>query len=227
MTRKERERQLHQHEIVVAARLVFARKGFTETTMEDIATTAEFGKGTIYNYFDGKQELFRIVLNESFSEMLETVDHALQSVGTFGKKLESLVHDLLDYALSNPDTLFLMVRESHLLCNDNPLLQRVPELIDRIAEVIEGEQKKGNAVTDIDSTTLAQVLMNLILGRFTNIIHTKFGTILGTIRGSAKDTIPAILFEQIKTSDLRGERKAAAAVVRTIFLHGIASPEGN
>jgi AcrR family transcriptional regulator len=44
--------------IIAAAAKVFARKGFFGTVMADIADGAGIGKGTIYEYFDSKEDLF-------------------------------------------------------------------------------------------------------------------------------------------------------------------------
>ena len=58
LSRKERERSARRLAIVQAARAVFAEKGFDKATLEEIAERAEFGKGTVYNYFDNKESLF-------------------------------------------------------------------------------------------------------------------------------------------------------------------------
>ena len=57
-SRKERERAMRRNEIVIAACDVFASRGFNDATLEEIAEKAEFGKGTLYNYFDSKELLF-------------------------------------------------------------------------------------------------------------------------------------------------------------------------
>ena len=55
--RKERERLYKQDLIIKAAEKVFMSKGFENATMEDIAEEAEFSKGTLYFYFQSKNEL--------------------------------------------------------------------------------------------------------------------------------------------------------------------------
>lgn len=56
--RKERERERRRQQIMVAAKKVFSTKGFTKTTMEDIAHKAELSPGTLYLYFKNKNELY-------------------------------------------------------------------------------------------------------------------------------------------------------------------------
>lgn len=60
--------------ILKAAQCKFARKGFLKTSMRDIADVAGVGVGNVYNYFAGKDELFRAVVHpvtEEFNRMLE------------------------------------------------------------------------------------------------------------------------------------------------------------
>ena len=47
LTRKERERATRRREIIDAAQDLFLSKGFENTTMEEIAQRAEFGKPTL------------------------------------------------------------------------------------------------------------------------------------------------------------------------------------
>ena len=54
LSRKEEKRAL----IIKAAAKVFARRGFAATLMAEIAIKAEIGKGTLYEYFDSKEDLF-------------------------------------------------------------------------------------------------------------------------------------------------------------------------
>lgn len=48
--------------ILAVARQQFAQKGFSKTSMREIAKQAGIGVGNIYNYFSNKDELFRMVL---------------------------------------------------------------------------------------------------------------------------------------------------------------------
>ena len=54
LSRKKEKRAL----IIEAAAKVFARRGFSGTLMADIAVEAGIGKGTLYEYFDSKENLF-------------------------------------------------------------------------------------------------------------------------------------------------------------------------
>src|SRR5258708_38296209 len=87
--------------LCVAARL-FAAHRFHETRMEDIASAAEVGKGTLYRYFKDKDELYTALLVRA-AEELETRLHedVDQAVGTRGK-LEAIVGTIITYFDERP-----------------------------------------------------------------------------------------------------------------------------
>ncbi len=58
LSRREREKQQRESEIVSAAERVFYLKGYNDASMDEIAREAEFAKGTIYQYFTGKEDLY-------------------------------------------------------------------------------------------------------------------------------------------------------------------------
>lgn len=62
--------------ILEAARKVFARKGFAATRMVDIADEAKVGKGTLYEHFRGKEDLFTTLVVSAARESLETLSYA-------------------------------------------------------------------------------------------------------------------------------------------------------
>ena len=59
--------------ILEASIKVFAKKGVTKTKMSDIAEAADIGKGTIYEYFRSKDDIFLA----SFHFFLENVDSVI------------------------------------------------------------------------------------------------------------------------------------------------------
>ena len=63
--RRERERLARRAAMLDAALSVFSEKGYGGASVDEIAEQAEFGKGTIYNYFPGgKDELFLTLFEE-------------------------------------------------------------------------------------------------------------------------------------------------------------------
>ena len=57
-SRREREREQRQNEILDAAEELFLSKGYDNVHMDDIAREVELGKATLYLYFENKEALF-------------------------------------------------------------------------------------------------------------------------------------------------------------------------
>ena len=67
-----------RRDILEAAELVFATRGFAAARMDDIAETAGVAKGTLYLYFRSKQVLFVELLEARAEEYVTTLDAYLR-----------------------------------------------------------------------------------------------------------------------------------------------------
>ncbi len=110
-SRKERERRQHEEEILQSARELFARKGYYNTTLEEIAHHAQFGKGTIYNYFSSKEDLFCGILSRLLDLSLEVAESSIALPGTTREKLTAYAKAILSYSEKNADLFHMIVRE--------------------------------------------------------------------------------------------------------------------
>ena len=67
--------------IVETAAAVFAEKGYTGTVIADIAAQAGIGKGTVYGYFSGKEDLFIAVFEWFINEFGKSVTVNIATLG--------------------------------------------------------------------------------------------------------------------------------------------------
>ena len=129
VSRKERERLLRRDEIISAAREVFALRGFAEATLDEIAERAEFGKGTLYNYFENKEELFEAVIVNSY----ETVMHSAEEVIARGADLRSMFMEvagtLLTQLLRDAGVFMLIMREFNKPVAHSKIVEHYPKLV--------------------------------------------------------------------------------------------------
>jgi AcrR family transcriptional regulator len=90
MTRKEREKLQKRNEILSAALTLFAEKGFENTTLDEIAEASEFGKGTLYNYFRNKSDIFKGIVDNMLSGQYEMVKEIAGSTETFSEFIKEM-----------------------------------------------------------------------------------------------------------------------------------------
>ena len=91
LTRKEREKLRHREEILEAAEKVFARLGFHETTIQEIAKAAEFSVGSIYNFFGSKEELYSGILKTRLELFRRTVKEETAKIECALEKLKKIL----------------------------------------------------------------------------------------------------------------------------------------
>jgi len=92
---KDDRRQERRQAIVAAAREVFMRHGYSKTTLMDVARKALVGKATLYNYFDGKEDLLRAVVEDFFGQYLNTQKKAIGQASTAQDALERYAQTFL------------------------------------------------------------------------------------------------------------------------------------
>lgn len=74
-----RRKEERPGDIVAAALQVFSEKGFAGARIEEIAKRAGVSKGTLYLYFETKEEMFRAVVREVVVPNVETVRAAFEA----------------------------------------------------------------------------------------------------------------------------------------------------
>lgn len=88
--------------IVRAARTVFGREGYPRTTIDAIAAEAGVSSRTIYNHFEGKEQLFSAVLHASAEQVAEGFSAKIAKTGNSPPAGTDLIHELnaLGYAFA-------------------------------------------------------------------------------------------------------------------------------
>jgi len=111
LSRKEKERLFKREAIMDAAVIIFAKKGYRDTTLDEIAITSEFGKGTIYNYFKGKEEIYSAII-EDVSKSLYKIIQEADSVSKTSKDFFKMHAKLLfQYCVGKRFAFLIYVRE--------------------------------------------------------------------------------------------------------------------
>lgn len=77
--RKEREFETRRRLILATATELFQKDGFAGVTLDDIAAAIEFSKGTIYNHFGSKEEIYASILVEHLNILLSCLKEAART----------------------------------------------------------------------------------------------------------------------------------------------------
>jgi len=96
-TKKEIVTAFRTREILAAARQLLDQRGLEAMTMEEIAAAAGVAKGTLYLYFQSKDDLIQALITLVAENILKDLEAALQAPGLPSEKLRRVVSVLLDY----------------------------------------------------------------------------------------------------------------------------------
>ena len=144
------DKSQRRDEIMAAAKEVFARKGFHDTTIADIAKQAGLAYGSIYWYFDSKDELFHALMaveEDALRSHLAAAVAALQ--GTDGAApFRTAVQATFEFFEADKATVKLLFRDAYALGDgfEKHLGGIYERFIDDIENVIAVAQQRGEVV---------------------------------------------------------------------------------
>ncbi len=84
-------------EITLAALNLFSQKGFAATSVGEIAESAGIGKGTIYEYFQTKEDVFFAAMKEWIAQAEMDISEMIEGIKDPVKRLQAYVEKTLDF----------------------------------------------------------------------------------------------------------------------------------
>lgn len=86
-TRKQVLTEMRRREILAAAVKVFGKKGFAATCVGDVADAAKIAKGTVYLYFDSKEEIYATAVQMCVAQLQELAAERVATVSGVRERL--------------------------------------------------------------------------------------------------------------------------------------------
>ena len=153
--------------MLLAARRLYARKGYQQTAMVEIARASELAVGTLYQLFPSKEAILRGLLEERMDDLITRVRAAVDGERDVREQLRRVVQTHLTFARENADILRLYL--SGWIGYDTRTRQRFGDRIDaryeRYVAVLTAVFKRGvdtGALAALPPRRLAVALAGLI-----------------------------------------------------------------
>src|SRR5262245_50115716 len=99
--------------ILLAAESLFAAKGFSATTVRDIARAAQLNLAMIHYYFGNKQGLYRAIFEQNSAAVQHLLGEAAASRGTCRQRVERFVRAYVHFLCTHPD--FARITQQEIL----------------------------------------------------------------------------------------------------------------
>jgi len=173
-----------RRQILDAAVRVFARTGYHDSRVGDIAKDAGVAYGLVYHYFDSKDAVLEAVFREAWGRLLAAINEVERSRQPAPEQLRLVTKIVLRTWRDDPDLVRLLVRE----ITRSPHLQRE---IDEIAEAFAALERivaHGQREGTIRATLDARLAAWMLYGALEEILT---GWVLGQLRDAPDDVVAA------------------------------------
>lgn len=156
---------------------VFARKGYHDARVSDIAREAGVAHGLVYHYFDGKEQLLQDVFRRTWLHIEQGLRSIEKSGGTAAEQLADVVRLLLGSYRMSPDLVRVVVLEVTRSGHLRTQVDEVAETFAIIERIITVGQSSGELRDDIPAKLVSFVFWGAIDEVLTGWV---FGTLSGT-----------------------------------------------
>lgn len=187
-------------QILDAARVCFIRKGFYETSMQDVFRESGLSAGAVYRYFKSKNELVKAIATEG-EELLAGFMKGILEEDPL-PPLDEIAGRFADFALTltGPNGVLRIAPHAWAAAMHNPditvaVQNLVRNLRSWLAKIVERLRDEGQLPADVDveavGTTLSFAMPGFVLSRllFEDVDATTFRNgIAGLLAASAKAT---------------------------------------
>ena len=164
-SRRERRGLEIRERLARAALELFAKRGFAETTVEDITNAADVGKGTFFNYFPSKEHIFLAFAEMQIARLTEYVGAALNSNEPMVDLIRGLAVRMTAEPQKNP-ALIRMLLQANLASGEvqRVMLEKHRVASEVLAQLIALGQRRGEFRDDIPALELALALRHSMFG---------------------------------------------------------------
>jgi AcrR family transcriptional regulator len=171
--RRRRERESRKSAILRAARKLFFEKGFKTVTVESIARKAELSKGSIYLYYNSKEEIYAHILLSDIDKFHDRITDLLQMPISASEMLIHLANIYVDFFMNDRElfrilmTFMLHTTEMNL---PEDLNERIIKTTNKTINIIEHIFKHGIEHGEFPATLNLRQTRNAIWGMLNGVI---------------------------------------------------------
>jgi TetR/AcrR family transcriptional regulator len=112
LPRREREKLRQRQEMLATALDLFSQKGYHNVSMHEIAAQAEFAIGTLYKFFQNKEDLYKALVLEQCDKFEDAITQAIEKPEDEVEKLRNYIRTKSERFRSNLPFVRLFLAES-------------------------------------------------------------------------------------------------------------------
>ncbi len=106
---REQSKAHTRERLLAAARSVFARSGFHGASVEEVASEAGFSTGALYSNFDGKEDLFLVLMEREIDEHAREIAEAVGARASMAERATGGARQWMTMIEREPELLLLFM----------------------------------------------------------------------------------------------------------------------
>jgi len=136
---------------------LFSRRGFHAVSVDEIVAAARVNKRMVYHYFDSKEGIYKMALQQVYTRLESVEFHAVELAGTPREKLARILDSYFAFLDENPEFVQLLqwenlergkhIAKDHHLLTKNPFMEKFRQIIDE--GVASGEFRPNLNITHL------------------------------------------------------------------------------
>lgn len=156
------DKQSEKRKAILEASLnLFCEKCYQDTSTASISQAANVGTGTLFCYFDSKEDLVNELYLQSKEEFAIYIEEGVWEYPTFKTRLRHILNRIIEWYIENPKKILFMTQYRSSALITNATREKATERFTIITDVVKKAVETGEA-----STESAELLSALISGYF-------------------------------------------------------------
>jgi AcrR family transcriptional regulator len=149
---RAQKKQQTRKAIIEAAIRLFTKKGFEQTSMDELASAAGVGKGTIYGYFKAKEEIFLAYCEAEIDFAFAELDRKLDEEAPLADQLVAQMMGQITFVTGNREFGRIFAREMSFPGKSSKLASRELDLryLHKLGEVLARAQERDELSKESD-----------------------------------------------------------------------------
>lgn len=152
-----------REKLLLSAANEFALHGFVKANIDEISVNAGYGKGTVYNYFENKLELFLAVVRKSINNLAIEMEENIKDISDPVERFKMAIKTDLTYIENNHDLFITVIKEAYTASRDkqDDFMDASLPIFNIYLKLIEEGIKAGCYSENTDPVSIAVIVMGM------------------------------------------------------------------
>lgn len=207
-----------REKILEVAADLFSKKNYHEVMMDDVARLTDIAKGTVYNYFESKEELYFTIMSQKLNNLNSSLKEKISGEISCIESLHSYVIHLYMFMMKYP-SFFLMYQKEYLNA-ENDFCEQLKSQNEELKSILKGILRRGirdNQFRNIDEDFAVKLILGSIFGGVQRGIANDYtGQILVEEREKLFDFVLHALYSGFDTNSVRPLKNKTIVLTRTV-----------